>query len=56
MEAVRGYPCLWILTKKGYKDGKHIQEHAVFHSTSHVSLNIWQTVDLPKRVLTDKEI
>ena len=24
---LRGYPCLWLLTKKGYKDGKHIQEH-----------------------------
>ena len=27
VEAVRGYPCLWMLTEKGYKDGKHIQEH-----------------------------
>ena len=22
VEAVRGYPCLWKLTEKGYKDGK----------------------------------
>ena len=55
MEAVRGYPCLWMLTEKGYKDGKHVQEHES-HSTSHVSLKMWQTVDSPKRKLKDKEI